>query len=109
MVFDANFSQDGAFLGTSHMDGTATVWDLDESLEAGFGKESAKFDLHKDFVTNIVFSPDGRHVLTSGFDGTARLFTLDIDELISLAKSRLTRQLTDKECRQYLHLESCPE
>jgi len=34
---------------------------------------------------------------------------LDVDNLIELAESRLKRGLTDEECRQFLHLESCPE
>lgn len=38
MVFDANFSQDGAFLGTSHMDGTATVGTLTNHWKPDSGK-----------------------------------------------------------------------
>ena len=33
--------------------------------------------------------------------GTAKLHILDIDELIDLARSRLTRSFTESECRQY--------
>ena len=28
---------------------------------------------------------------------------------IALARSRLTRGLTDEECQQYLHVDTCPE
>jgi hypothetical protein len=38
----------------------------------------------------------------------ARVFVLDLNELIRLAHSRVTRTLTEQECRQYLHMESCP-
>ena len=31
-----------------------------------------------------------------------------VDELTELAWSRVTRSLTDDECQQYLHLDSCP-
>jgi hypothetical protein len=31
-----------------------------------------------------------------------------LDDTIALAHSRLTRSLTDEECRRYLHLEGCP-
>jgi len=31
----------------------------------------------------------------------------DVDELIDIARGRLTRSLTDAECQQYLHVESC--
>jgi hypothetical protein len=34
---------------------------------------------------------------------------LDLDELIRIAEGEVTRELTDDECRQYLHLpEGCP-
>jgi hypothetical protein len=28
--------------------------------------------------------------------------------LVAIANDRLTRTFTDEECRQYLHVESCP-
>jgi hypothetical protein len=38
-----------------------------------------------------------------------RGFLLDVDELVKLAESRLTRSFTEEECQTYLHLERCPE
>ena len=35
-------------------------------------------------------------------DGLVRVWALDLDDLITIAKDRLTRTLTDAECRQYL-------
>jgi WD40 repeat protein len=54
------------------------------------------------------FSPDGTRLVTAGRDGTARVYLLDVDELVRLAASRLTRWFTLDECRQYLHVEQCP-
>jgi thiamine phosphate synthase YjbQ (UPF0047 family) len=31
-----------------------------------------------------------------------------LEELAALAQERVTRSLTDDECRRYLHLEACP-
>jgi hypothetical protein len=39
--------------------------------------------------------------------GSVRLWTLDVDQLTELARTRLTRSLTEQECRQYLHLPAC--
>jgi len=33
---------------------------------------------------------------------------LPIEELIALARSRVTRSLTTNECQRYLHIEQCP-
>ena len=45
---------------------------------------------------------------TGSGDGTVALHLLPIDELRELARDRVTRTLTDVECRQYLHVEKCP-
>ncbi|HEX6386600.1 MAG TPA: hypothetical protein VF177_18160 [Anaerolineae bacterium] len=36
-----------------------------------------------------------------------RVYTL-LEDTIALARARLTRSLTDEECRQYLHTDACP-
>jgi hypothetical protein len=37
------------------------------------------------------------------------VYALRLEELVALAQERLSRSLTDDECRRYLHLEACPE
>ena len=69
-------------------------------LENGYGNASNVF--------GASFSPDGNQLATAGADGTIRIYTLRMDDLIALAKSRLTRSLTEEECRKYLHAEVCP-
>ncbi len=56
----------------------------------------------------LAFSPDGTRLAYTAADGTVRVLALDIDELIQLARSRLTRSWTPDECRTYLSVESCP-
>jgi hypothetical protein len=60
-------------------------------------------------VTEVEISPDGRIVYSGSWDGLMRGFLLDVDELVKLAESRLTRSFTEEECQTYLHLERCPE
>jgi WD40 repeat protein len=101
-VMGMDISLDGSLLVTSHADGTVKVWDLNT------GQELLALSGNSGPVSSVIFSQDDRYLITSGFDGTARVFVLDLDELIRLAHSRVTRNLTAQECRQYLHMENCP-
>ena len=56
----------------------------------------------------VAFSPDGTRIVSVGRDLTVRMYELKIEDLIALAKSRLTRELTLNECQKYLHVEACP-
>ena len=41
-------------------------------------------------------------MVTASWDGTARLYLVHIEDLIELAKSRVTRELTSEERDRYL-------
>jgi WD40 repeat protein len=96
------FSQDGARLASANFDGLAKVWDVQSGQElfSLYGNPSNVF--------GVDISPDGSRLATAGGDGTLRIFTMDMNELVALARSRLTRTLTESECQKYLHLEQCP-
>jgi hypothetical protein len=59
-------------------------------------------------VRGAHFSANGTHLITTGMDGVIREYTLNIEELVELAKARLTRTWTTDECQQFLHVEACP-
>jgi WD40 repeat protein len=59
-------------------------------------------------VFGVAFSPDSSQLVTAGGDGTVRTYTLSLDQLVTLAQERLTRGLTDEECRKFLHVDACP-
>ncbi|HZJ25174.1 MAG TPA: hypothetical protein VFD54_17785, partial [Anaerolineales bacterium] len=82
-------------------DQTAKVW------EAITGKVLWTFPA-PDGLTGVAFNPDGSQLAVGSLDGTARIFLLRIEDLMALAKQRLTRTLTIEECQQYLHVEECP-
>ena len=42
------------------------------------------------------------------FEPTTLVLALYIDDLLAMARSRLTRSWTEDECRSYLHLDRCP-
>jgi WD40 repeat protein len=95
------FSPDGTKLATASFDGTARVWD------GGSGEERLTLGGYGTRLQDVVFSPDGGHLVTASEDGTVRAYVLDIEELMALARERVTRALTAEECERYLHRETC--
>jgi len=98
-VYRAQFSPDGEWVVTASDDKTARMW------EAVTGKEAAVLRGHEGSITSAQFSPDGKWVVTASNDGTARVYVVHFEDLLALAKTRVTRELTCAERVQYLHEE----
>jgi WD40 repeat protein/DNA-binding CsgD family transcriptional regulator len=101
VVWDVVFSPDDTAVATIGFDGAVKLWDVATGVERmtlpGAGNNGRE----------VAFSPDGVYLAVTTGSGLVRLYVLPIDDLLTLAQSRLTRSLTDAECRQYLHLEQC--
>ena len=52
---------------------------------------------HDGIVLSVAYSPDGQRIVTISSDGTVQIHTTDMDELLQIAESRVTRQLTAEE------------
>ena len=52
--------------------------------------------------------PGGKRLLSAGGDRLIQVYAMDIDLLTSLARSRVTRNFTPEECREYLHRDDVP-
>ncbi len=96
-------SRDGSLLASAGRgDGYVRLWNARDGtpvLQVGDGLPS---------FTGVALAPDTRVVAASATDGTVRLFMTRVDDLIELARSRVTRSLTVEECRVFLHRASCP-
>jgi WD40 repeat protein/DNA-binding XRE family transcriptional regulator len=90
------FSPDGKRIATVGRDGAAKLWN------AGTGQEELTLPGDEAALTGVAFSPDGKRLVVSG-DRGARVYILDLDELVILARTRVTRLLTIDECQKYLH------
>jgi len=101
-IIEVNFDSSGSRLATASFDGTAKVWD------ATTGRELLTLAGHGLNVFGAIFSPEGSRLTTAGWDGTARVQLLKLEDLVALAKSRVTRALTDDECKRFLHVDKCP-
>ena len=101
-VYSAAYSPDGKQIVTASRDQTAKVW------EAQTGTELLTLTGHDNYVVSSAYSPDGQRIVTASddktakvWDGAAQIYTTDMDELLEIAKSRVTRQLTAEEKERY--------
>ena len=94
-------SPDGRLIASSDSTGLVRIWDLST------GEALQGIPLQQQ-VQNVEFV-DERHLLVTPTDGPdAYVMTVDVDELLEIARSRVTRDLTDEECQTYLHVDACP-
>ena len=88
------WSPDGRQILTASHDRTAKVWD------AMTGQELFTLNGHENRVTSVNWSPNGKNVATAGSKIT-QIYTTDIDELLQIAESRVSRQLKAEEKEKY--------
>jgi WD40 repeat protein len=100
-VFQVTFSMDGTRIVTSSDDGAARVWN------ARTGKPIfTSLDETSDLI-GAAFSQDGSRIALFYSDGRILVHAIAFDDVVEIAKGRVTRSLTDAECRTYLHVPAC--
>jgi WD40 repeat protein/DNA-binding SARP family transcriptional activator/tRNA A-37 threonylcarbamoyl transferase component Bud32 len=97
-----DISPDGTTIASADFSGLVRIWDLRS------GKALQDVPFANVPIQNAKFLDD-RHLLVTPANGPeVFIVTLDVDELLRIARSRLTRGFTQEECRTYLHVDSCP-
>ena len=100
-VSDLEFAGQGQRLATAHSDGTVRLWDPTS------GRLLLLLHVGEAAVDKVHLSDDATTLLTHSEDDTVRVWTLDVDDLVAIARAELTRGPTDDECRRYRLLAGC--
>jgi WD40 repeat protein len=96
------FSPNGLLLAVGSENGDVDIWELAN------GHQVASIRGTPMATDQLSFSPDSSRLAVPSNDGSITLYVVNLEEQIELARQRLVRGFTDGECRQYLHLETCP-
>jgi WD40 repeat protein/DNA-binding SARP family transcriptional activator/tRNA A-37 threonylcarbamoyl transferase component Bud32 len=101
IVLSVDFSTDSTRYLTQDLKGFVTVWDVEsgEQLHAIPGGTSQTWAAR--------FMDNPNHIAVARHNGTILIMTTDLQELMEIARDRVTRTLTDEECQTYLH-GACP-
>jgi WD40 repeat protein len=104
-VWDVAFSPDDRHIATASKDSASHVWDVPSGGEIAIMP-------HASYVYSVDFSPDGKYLASGGNDNTASVWLWSPVDPIEEACSRLTRNPTCGEWRQYFGSEpyrkTCP-
>jgi WD40 repeat protein len=109
MISTLDFNPDDRYLiATSMLDGYSQVWDTDLGV-----KRLTIRTFRPYFWGGGGFTPNGKYIDLLEWNPIDwqyifRRFVFDVDELMVIARTRLTRGWTPEECRQYLHTDTCP-
>jgi WD40 repeat protein len=93
------FSADGKRLATVSWDGASKLWDPRS------GSELLTFSSYGSPFVCVALSPDGKRLVTGSQDGIVRVYWVEIEDLMALARTRVTRELTPQERKKFLHEE----
>jgi WD40 repeat protein len=100
-ALDVAVNESGTLIASAGDDAYVRVWNVaDRSLVT-----EIKFDV--DEIANVEFIDDAHLFVTAGFGSEAVVITLDPDELLDIARSRLIRSFTAAECAQF-GIDPCP-
>jgi WD40 repeat protein len=96
------FDTKGERIASAGVDGAIKLW------KPTSGEQLLTLAGHGGAITGLSFSPDDRFLAVSGEDGAVRIYITGVHDLKALARARVTRPLTNEECRRYLHASQCP-
>jgi WD40 repeat protein len=97
-----DLTSDNMLIATVGLDGFARLWDFSSgSLVAEIPVDT------DDQVRNVQFTGGDRQLMVVGTHGLVKIIAVDNGDLLKVARSRLTRTFTERECSNY-SIDPCP-
>ena len=100
LVTGIAFDRSGSQIATAS--GTVHVWDVRT------GAPTFTPPIEASSVLAFEFTQDGSEIVVVYVDGRIIVYPIALDDAIEIARSRVTRSLTDEECQTYLDVPTCP-
>jgi serine/threonine protein kinase/DNA-binding SARP family transcriptional activator/WD40 repeat protein len=100
-IKDVEISPDGTVIASAGQDGSVRTWEL------ASGAPLQAFSLGETSAQDVEFLDD-HHLLVRGKNGPILEYTLDTDQLLEIARGRVTRGFTQTECQTY-QIDPCPD
>jgi WD40 repeat protein len=95
------FTLDGQRLISGGVE-SASIWDIATGTEL--------LNLSPQNSWKVALTHDGQRLYVADFlTPSIRVYSVPLEATVALAQSRVTRPLTEAECQQYLHQDTCPE
>ena len=106
-ITNVAFNFDGSLAVTSSSDSTVKIWDVStgENLYTLVANKYYPYF----WVNNIAYTPDGKLLATLSEDGVIRFYYTNVQDVLALARSRVTRSLMENECKLFIHVDTCPD
>ena len=92
------FSPDGTRIATAALDNSVKVWDLEGTVQLTLPVRAPGV---------VAFDPTGTRLAVPSADGSVRVYLLSVEELLDLARTRVSRTFTAAECGRYLVEDRC--
>ena len=97
---DFDINSDGSLIATGGSDGFVRIWDAET------GNQTQAIPFGSTTITMVHFLDD-RHLLAVTQERSMLVVTIEVAELLDIARTRVTRSFTDDECATY-HIDTCP-
>jgi WD40 repeat protein len=77
-------------------------------VEVASGRELLTLGDRDSRLNAAAWSPDGTRLAVTSEEGIVSVYTMDIHDLMAIARKRVTAYPSLAGCKQYLHLDACP-